>query len=939
MVKVDFHLRRTAAPEPATALLLTSHSVQDVVKLCGRCGCEKMPLVYVVADGFLLKLPQAAARPVAGVIQLRSLCENLLLPVDAELVPTLLNEEASALVQGRGLIFLPGGRVLAFAPDHPVSFRTLLRMTGVRRRPWQPLPDAPGLAHGLREIVVDLPQEPPEAIVEAGGEGVGLEQPRPEDSTFPAKLLGKAAVRLGSGLARMGKSLNLTGLAWLGAQFVAKGLSLAPRLSESLLGKQEAALRRLLREFRHGNLEWALRHALPLGGLFDRGAVHATDARLPTHSLWFSLADILQKLSGPVYIWFSRGNIEQELEKEYRKQAEAATQRGDYRRAAFIYAKLLHDYRLAANVLFQGGLYLDAAILYLRKVGDALAAARAYEAAGDFDRALSLYRQQRDHERAADLLRRLGEEELAVAEYQVAAERLVELNQGYYAAGELMLRRALRPELAIPYFQAGWQLRARANAPSCAIRLAQLYAQRSAPSLLQLLAEAEEYLQPVGNDSVAAEFFNEVARLADEPLLADMREDLRDRALLGIAGKLRERARAERPGDRVSRMMGLRQIWAAPVVSDAEFAVKAATKLKHRPTRAGGFATTIIQGRVVSVTAVGWAAASGDVVLGFASGEVVCFRPAHGEVIYLSPDRRLQDTMEIVIATSEPLTPQYSFDPVISLAASADGRLIFAVWASGHMASFARRETATYGCVESRHMVPPNIGWLTPLVVDEEQSQVWQSLLGLWNGDELQFLRSALLIPAGSLPMDHPVCAALLVPGFARRMGGEPTTIALFAFGGGALSYYMNCLHKRCRTKTLGWTPGLPQGSSLMVPGLAWMQTGPGEIEFATLQNDGTLYWAKVGVGPDAAVEHEAHCLNRPASPRYLAATIVRPRVVAAVSATEIDWLRCGASGPPLRSSTKISFPSAVACFPYASGNELIVVSREGTVACIPLSL
>ena len=58
--------------------------------------------------------------------------------------------------------------------------------------------------------------------------------------------------------------------------------------------------------------------------------------------------------------------MQRELAAEYRKAAEQAIRRGDYRRAAFIYGKLLRDYRTAANVLMQGGLHHDAAVLFDR---------------------------------------------------------------------------------------------------------------------------------------------------------------------------------------------------------------------------------------------------------------------------------------------------------------------------------------------------------------------------------------------------------------------------------------------------------------------------------------------------------------------------------------------------------------------------------------------
>ena len=66
-------------------------------------------------------------------------------------------------------------------------------------------------------------------------------------------------------MVRLGQMLGIQGLSGLGVGWIGKALSLAPRLSEDLLGRQAAALRDLLREFREGDLERALRRALPLG--------------------------------------------------------------------------------------------------------------------------------------------------------------------------------------------------------------------------------------------------------------------------------------------------------------------------------------------------------------------------------------------------------------------------------------------------------------------------------------------------------------------------------------------------------------------------------------------------------------------------------------------------------------------------------------------------
>src|SRR5262249_23927868 len=149
-------------------------------------------------------------------------------------------------------------------------------------------------------------------------------------------------------------------------------------------------------------------------------------------------------------------DVQAELVHEYTRAAERASKRGDYRRAAYIYGKLLGDYRSAANALLRGGLHHDAAVVLLERGNDVPGAARAFEAAGEVDRALQLYRQRGDHVEAGDLLRRAGEEDAALAEYQVAAHRLAASGQGLLAAGELMRVKTGRPDLALPYFAAGW---------------------------------------------------------------------------------------------------------------------------------------------------------------------------------------------------------------------------------------------------------------------------------------------------------------------------------------------------------------------------------------------------------------------------------------------------------------------------------------------------
>ncbi len=85
-----------------------------------------------------------------------------------------------------------------------------------------------------------------------------------------------------------------------------------------------------------------------------------------------------------------------------------------------------------------GGLYRDAALLFRDQLKDLLAAAEAFERAGDHDEALRLYDKLSQFERAGDLLRRLGEDVRAIDYYRRAAAVPRGAAERFLAAGDLM---------------------------------------------------------------------------------------------------------------------------------------------------------------------------------------------------------------------------------------------------------------------------------------------------------------------------------------------------------------------------------------------------------------------------------------------------------------------------------------------------------------------
>ena len=350
----------------------------------------------------------------------------------------------------RGLVFLPGGTVLEFSPSVLLTAAELIAMPrlpsphGGRCRPRPERPEQ------LHEILLDIPDPPPDAIIESGGSGIGVEMPRPPEAGPGRTLAGNAEAMLEQGLVWLGDKLGWKGLAGLGASLVARAIQAVPRISESVMGQQEAALREMLRQFREGNIEDALRRApCRSGQRGGRGSSAAQNANLPTHSLFYRLGELLEAGQGPGGVWFAASNVYEDLEAAYRRAAEEATRRGDFRRAAFIYGKLLQDWRLAAGVLGRGGLHHDSAILYLEKLHDPLAAAKEFEAGGEIDRALHLYRQRGEHTLAGDLLMRSGEDGTRRSQEFHPGGRPGSCSSGrYLAAGELLLTHAHRSDLA-----------------------------------------------------------------------------------------------------------------------------------------------------------------------------------------------------------------------------------------------------------------------------------------------------------------------------------------------------------------------------------------------------------------------------------------------------------------------------------------------------------
>jgi tetratricopeptide (TPR) repeat protein len=847
----------------------------------------------------------------AGAIRLRSLATNLFVPADAELIPPLLPDEAAALVRDRGLVFLPGGRVLGFDPARPLTAADLVSCPRRPARGWRPIPDRPNRPERLRQIRLEVRDETPDDILQAGAGGIGTETPRPSAGFPGAQVAGGAALGAGQGLMWLGRVLGLQGLARLGARLARRAVEIVPRLSESLLGRQEAALRELLRKFREGRVDEALRRALPLADRIPRGSRPTLDNRLPVNDLHYQLRDLLGSGRGPKALWMSSAEVHTELAREYRKAAEDATARGDWRRAAFIWGMLLHDFRAAAAVLERGGLHHDAAILYLEKLSDTLAAARAFEAAGEIDRALQLYRHRGDHVAAGDLLRRAGEEGLALEEYRQAAAHLAAA-ENHLAAGELLLDRGRRLDLALAFFAVGWARRPEGTAVGCLMRLLEASAAEDSPAnLLSLIAEADAFFGPPGNDAAARRFYNTLAALAQKEHLAAVQEELRDRALVGLANKLRQQAGEEsRPGNVVSTLLGNSGTWTPAQVADADFAFKAALRKPPPPRSARVQRIHVVQGRVTAVCA---AAETGQVFLGLAAGGWAAFDPQGGKSFHSGGPAGPP-----VLALS---TDRYGSAVLVLHESTPEERLLTS-YLAGDGTFTRQQEQALARSIAACRLTP--IGDLGG-----------QQVFGLRHDGRLTQMYADDLLPTGEVTAPESadaIGAALLLPDAAA---GQPAVWLLFA-GNRLWLSAVNGTPKEV-PGTLGWRPGWLHRVLLSAPPLAWRVWGPDELEFAGLDQEG-VHWAHVNFNTPWAPPSWSPMMAAVAGQTgYLAVAFIGPGRLAAVRRMGVDWLRREGKRLVLTSSTGLGLEAAVACFHSPLTGELLVVCRDGWLVRLPV--
>lgn len=909
-MEVAFRLAARETAAPADALYVPG----DLRAVASRLG-ESWPEVFAVSGGFLVVPRESPKRPIPGTIPLRRLAGDLFLPADADLIPGLRHDEAVALTRIRGWLVLADG-VHGFDPASPIPESTMFSLGSIRREAWEPFPPRPATVDRLHAIRRPEDESGVVAILESGsptnanpltGNGSIPEDARPAGGSLGSRASAGAKLAAGQFLNWLGRSLGAPGLAAAGANLARRALEQVPRLSERVLGEQEAALRELLRQFRAGDIERALRRA-PIAVPDPNAPPGRVDAgsQLANHDARYSLRDLLTSgAGGGGAAWLGGGDVWAQLAAEYRKLAEEAIRKGDIRRAAYIFGVLLRDPRQAAVVLDTGGLHRDAALIYRDKLGDKSAAAAAYERGGCWDEAIELYQELGQHEKAGDLLRKIGDETAALAMYAAACEKLAS-NGRYRSAGDLARTKAGNLPAAQSYYRKGWDA-GTADALPCGERLVDdAVAVAAWDDLHEIVGDAEARLGPPRTDD-AGRFFGHVTEAVAKSAPQSVREDFCDRTRLALAVHLRAASHgAGNVTHAVSAAFGGHSIWPAPVVRDAREAARreSAPKAKAIPASTAYPTLKLVNSRV---TAAVIARGSFDLVVASETGELAVLDGTTAEVTPVPNGLRGTPTALACGSTANVVVVMTVFETTAFL--------------NGYQKQI---DGSGWNAWEGERLGDAEEG-IPYLRSEFDDSGMFQRVC-VYGRDLVRAYRTPMLRADSTMPAL--AGAQTLLVASSETTHWTRSTDSLICDGPSGFDDPV--------AATLPWVPSLPTGSSLVVAGIDSITPSDGTIELAGIA-DGAVYWSEAKRDGDVLRTATA---TVSCAAGYQATCLLRPGLLAAVTGeNEVHWLRADGS-PTLRRwgpTRRIAHPArAVFLAHRPAANEVVVVLFDGTAVRVP---
>ena len=376
------------------------------------------------------------------VVALGELWPGVLVPVRSRAGMALTEAEVRAMFPRQLHFVHPVLGVTGWNAEEAVLPESLLGVPERRDVGWMDaVPGAPVVA-ALRHLGLDEGRNGDGFLAsEAGGigESAGVE-PGPEGWSASARRAGAAMGDLGAGALRaMGRDAAASRLdAW------------SRRFRQDLAERRKAEIERLLEAF-GSDPAGALRLAIPLvGGGKGRGPGPLPGTVLGERpEEW----DPMRNGGGGGDEWAVDHATRLRLERAYREAAVRESAAGRWLRAARIYGELLGDWAMAAQMLERAGRWREAARVYRERLRVPGKAAGCFESAGLLSEAVAAWREVGNHEKAGELLARLGQEEEARREW----EQAVRVSRDPLKQAELLERRLGRVERALEVLGEAWR--------------------------------------------------------------------------------------------------------------------------------------------------------------------------------------------------------------------------------------------------------------------------------------------------------------------------------------------------------------------------------------------------------------------------------------------------------------------------------------------------
>jgi hypothetical protein len=213
-----------------------------------------------------------------------------------------------------------------------------------------------------------------------------------------------------------------------------------------------------LMDMMKNNPENALKYAIPLDESgAARGQVEMGEGLFKLSQIFssFGLFGSTNTYGGSGGSSINIGDHFYKLRAQYEETAKELIKQKDYKKAAFVYLKLLKNPMLAAETLREGGYYSEAAAIFLQRLNNKQRAAMCYEEGKMYNEAIDLYKSLKLNEKAGDLLMKIGHKSSALKQYEIELNKKIDSKE-FYQAGLFAQNKIGSLDKAQELFITGW---------------------------------------------------------------------------------------------------------------------------------------------------------------------------------------------------------------------------------------------------------------------------------------------------------------------------------------------------------------------------------------------------------------------------------------------------------------------------------------------------